>query len=60
MEDLKYTQDFDEDALPDVFSLDYSEKYPNGKSHGFVVEGGYKSNDVFQTKMSCSLSLSGM
>ena len=45
MEYLEDTQDFDEDALPDVVSLDAGKKYYNDKCNEYVAEGLYKSNN---------------
>ena len=51
MEDLKETQYFDEDALPDVAPLDYGENYFNEEGNSYVVKVGGESNNYSSPPM---------
>ena len=44
MEDLKDTQDFDENSLPDVVPLDASENSSDDGGNWYVFHRGDKSN----------------
>ena len=45
MEGIEDTQDFDEDALPNVSPLDSGENTSNDEGNEYVEEGGDKSNN---------------
>ena len=45
MEDLKYIQDSDKDALPNYVPLGDGENYSNDEGNEYVAEGGYNSNN---------------